>query len=351
MNNIDLISRLSSAFGPSGCEGEVTKIIEKEITPYADSVYTDTLGNLVAVYKGKSSDKKLLLSAHTDEVGFMVSEIEDTGMLRFSKLGGIDNSVLLGKRVTVGDGRVRGVISSTPFHLIEKDKRCDAPSDAALYIDIGANSKEEAAELVSLGDFATFESEFLELGAHKIKGKALDDRAGAFIMTELLRRLYTEGVRPDFDLVLAFTVREELGLSGAGVAAVREMPNAAIVLETTAIADLSDTPEHKRVAEQGEGAVISALDRSSIYPRDAVEYALDCAKRHGIPAQIKKFISGGNDAAHIGKALDGIRVLAMSLPTRYLHSPACVVDKRDICSMLDHIYAIITDPKTKEVLL
>ncbi len=351
MNNLELLSRLSCAFGPSGCESEVTKTIEKEITPYADSVYTDTLGNLVAVYKGKSSDKKLLLAAHTDEVGFMVSEIEDTGMLRFLKLGGIDNSVLLGKRVTVGDGRVRGVISSTPFHLIEKDKRCDVPSDAALYIDIGANSEIEAAQLVSLGDFATFESEFLELGAHKIKGKALDDRAGAFIMTELLRRLYTEGVRPDFDLVLAFTVREELGYSGAGVVAAREKPNAAIVLETTAIADLCGTPEHKRVAEQGGGAVISALDRSSIYPRDAVEYALDCAKRHGIPAQIKKFISGGNDAAHIGKTLDGIKVLAMSLPTRYLHSPACVVDKHDISSMLDHVYCIITDPKTKEALL
>ena len=122
-------------------------------------------------------------------------------------------------------------------------------------------------------------------------------------------------------------------------------------METTAIADIFGTPEHKRVAEQGGGAVISALDRSSIYPREAVEYALDCAKRHGIPAQIKKFISGGNDAAHIGKTLDGIKVLAMSLPTRYLHSPACVVDKRDISSMLDHVYCIITDPKTKEALL
>ncbi len=351
MKNIELLCDLSLAFGPSGCEREVTKIIEKEITPYADSVYTDVLGNLVATYRGVSGDKKLMLSAHADEVGFMISEIEDSGMLRFSCVGGIDNSVLLGKRVLIGDMRVRGVISSTPFHLTEKDKRYDVPSDSSLYIDIGADSRRSAEGCVSLGDFAVFDSPFYELGDYKIKGKALDDRAGAFVAIELLRRLYNEGVRPDFDLVFAFTVREELGYSGALAVADREKPDMAIVLETTAIADLSDVPQHKRVAEQGEGAVISVLDRSSIYPRDAVEYAMSSAERYKIKAQLKKFISGGNDAAHIGKSLDGVKVLAMSLPTRYLHSPACVVDKRDIDSMLEHLFRIVTDSETREALL
>lgn len=353
-DDMRLLRELSLAFAPSGCETEAVKIIEREISSFVDKISTDNLGNLTAVISSGNGDgKKLMISSHTDEVGFMISEIEDSGILRFSSLGGIDESVLLGKKVKIGDNRIGGIISSTPYHLIKKSGRLRKPDADSLYIDIGADSKEDAEALVSIGDFATFESDFYEMGPYKIKGKALDDRIGNFIMIKIIKRIrkeIDEGRRPLFNIYFSFSVREELGYSGAFTAANSIAPDMAIVLETTAVADVFGAQEHLCVAKLGDGGVISPLDRGTIYPKKCVDFALDTARKNGIPAQIKKFISGGNDASHISRSVGGVPVIALSAPTRYLHSPACVADTRDIVSMQDLVYAMINSDNITEVM-
>ena len=216
-----------------------------------------------------------------------------------------------------------------------------------MYVDIGATSREDAESVLSRGDSGTFDSEFVIFGENDAyaKCKALDDRLGCVVMIETLRRIKKEGIELPFDLVCAFTVREEIGISGATAAAHRFRPDYAIVLETTAIADLPDVPKNSRVSEVGNGGVVSLMDRSTIYNRDFVDGAMKIAEENGIPAQIKRYVSGGNDAGHIHKTADGTRCLAISAPTRYLHSASCVIAIRDFESIKSHVYAILTSYK------
>ncbi len=351
-NSIELIKRLSLAFGPSGMEDEVRKIIYEEISPYAKDIRRDALGNLIAhLPSDKEGAPTLMLSAHMDEVGFMISHIEDSGMLRFAEVGGMDESVLAGRRVTLlghDERKINGVIASKPIHLQSKDERERAVPMDKLYIDVGANSKEDAERMVEIGDCGVFCSELVRFGdgGNRIKCKALDDRMGCAILIEVLRRVVSEAISPDCNLAFAFTTREETGLSGATVAANSINPDYAIILETTAVADLPDVEEKNQVAHLGEGGALSILDRSTVYERDFLSFAL--SYKNEIPMQIKQYVSGGNDAAHIKKTADGCRVLALSAPTRYLHSASCVLDIRDCDAMEELVYRIIRDFKMLE---
>ena len=336
---IELIKALCSRFGPSGCETEVADFIKEEIKECCDSLCEDRLGNLIArISCGKTQPRKLMLSAHMDEVGFMINEITDDGYLKFEPVGGIDKSVLCGKKVVVGDEnkKLNGIITSVAIHHKKKEDRLKITPITSMYIDIGLSSKEEVLEHLDIGAYGTFDSEFFTFGSNgcKIKGKAIDDRLGCAVMIEAMRKLYPLRHQLYADLYFCFTVREEIGISGARVAAQTIAPDYAIVLETTAIADIETTPENLRVAKQGEGGAISLMDRSTIYDRELIDIALETAKEANIPVQIKKYVSGGNDAAHIHKSGIGVRTLALSAPTRYLHSPACVADTRDYFSML-----------------
>ncbi len=343
---IELIRELCLAFGPTGCEGEVRKKIEEQIEGLADKSATDTLGNLYAVIYGKGEDrKKIMISAHMDEVGFMVTGIDDSGYIKFSNLGGIDRRVYYGKQVTLGneDKRINGVISAKAIHHKNRDERFKATKPEDMYIDIGAVDAEEAGKYLEIGDFATFNSDFVVFGEGDklIKSKALDDRAGCAAMIEIMRRLKEEKTELPYDVYFCFTVREEVGLSGARVAAQRIRPDYAIILETTAIADIADVPAEKRVADVGEGGVLSLMDRSTIYNTDFVNYALDTAKKNGIKAQVKRYVSGGNDAGHIHKSTVGVKCLALSMATRYLHSPACVASIEDYGSVKELVYMML----------
>ena len=261
-------------------------------------------------------------------------------------LGGIDSRVLCGRKVTFRgkEGDVSGVIASKAIHHQSAEERKNATKANDMYVDIGATSREDAESVLSRGDSGTFDSEFVIFGENDAyaKCKALDDRLGCVVMIETLRRIKKEGIELPFDLVCAFTVREEIGISGATAAAHRFRPDYAIVLETTAIADLPDVPKNSRVSEVGNGGVVSLMDRSTIYNRDFVDGAMKIAEENGIPAQIKRYVSGGNDAGHIHKTADGTRCLAISAPTRYLHSASCVIAIRDFESIKSHVYAILT---------
>ena len=340
---VELIKKLALAFGPTSCEGEVSDIIRAELADCGAELSLDRMGNLTAHLAGPAGAPRVMLSAHTDEVGFMITEIEDDGYLRFATLGGIDPAVLCGRRVTLGDElrRVSGVIAAKGIHVQSADERKKLPKLEDLYIDIGTNSREETEALLSRGDFGTFRTDFLTLGKDNayIASKALDDRLGCAVLIEVLRAVAKKEL--PLDLWFCFTVREEIGKSGAEVTANRIRPDVAIVLETTAIADLAEVEPAFRVAEVGSGGVLSLLDRSTIYDRALVDFALATAKKNGIPVQVKRYVSGGNDAGHIHKSGTGVRCLALSAPTRYLHAPVSLASVRDFEAMQQLLVAML----------
>lgn len=344
---IELIERLARCFGPTSCEGEVATAIREELVGLPVVLHEDRMGNLVAHLQGPSDAPRMMLSAHMDEVGFMITEIDEDGFLRFDTLGGIDTRVLCGRSVMLGDEskRVPGVIAAKGIHLQDADERKKMPSVGDMYIDIGARDREDAERMVALGDFGVFDTPFLRFGkdGSYIRCKALDDRMGCALLIEILRAVADKQL--PLDLYFCFTVREEIGKSGALVTANRISPDVAIVLETTAIADLPSVKAAKRVAKVGEGGVLSLADRSTIYDKELIAFALETAKAHGIPVQIKQYVSGGNDAAHIQRSGRGTRCLALSAATRYLHAPVSVAAVRDFETMRDLVIAMLNDWK------
>ena len=342
---IELIKALSLAFGPTGCEGAVAELIKEEIKELPVSLSYDRMGNLVAHLQGPSGAPRVLLSAHMDEVGFMVTEIEKKGFLRFSPLGGIDPRVMVGRAVVLGDEdkRVNGVIAAKGIHFQNAEERTKMPELKDMYIDIGVADKEAAEQLVALGDFGTFDTPFMQLGekGEYLSGKALDDRLGCAVLIELLRRAAKQSL--PLDLFFAFTVREEIGLSGATVVANRIAPDIAFILEATAMADLPDVPAARRVADMGNGGVLSLLDNATIYDRDFIDRALEIGRRRSIPVQVKRFVSGGNDAKNVQRTGKGVRCMALSAPTRYLHAPVTVAKSSDVEAMIALLEAMLCE--------
>lgn len=346
-NSVELIKKLALAFGPSGCEGDVAEIIRGEIEGVTDEITLDRMGNLIARMRFGDvlapDRKRVMVSAHMDEVGFMINEVKSNGYLGFGTVGGIDAGVLAGRRVTVRgeSGDILGVIASKAIHHKDKDERKKPLKADKLYIDIGVKSKEEALSLVDVGDFAVYDSEFYEFGDGLVKSKALDDRMGCAAMIEAMRMLREQPPSVNTDVYFCFTVREEIGLSGAQTAAFSVRPDVAIVLETTAVADVLDVPYARRVGDLRGGVAISVMDRATVYDKSLITTALQVAKDKSIAAQLKRFVSGGNDAGHIHKTADGVRVLAISVPTRYLHSPSCVSAMCDYYSQRDLLTELI----------
>ncbi|MCQ2353751.1 MAG: M20/M25/M40 family metallo-hydrolase [Clostridia bacterium] len=350
LSGIKLLRDLCLTFGPTGCEEAVADEICRQLEGTTDAEITRVrCGNVYAVLHGETKNgetaKKVMLSAHTDEVGFIINEIDSDGYLKFSCEGGIDPRVLCGRHVTFRgkDGDVAGVIASKAIHHQTADERKTATKVKDMYVDIGAKNKEDAEKYVAVGVWGTFDSDFVVFGENDryMKGKAIDDRLGCAVIIETLRRLKAEGKRLPFDLYCAFTVREEIGRSGAQIAAQTFEPDYAIVLESTAIADLPDVPANSRVAKVGDGGVISLADRSTVYDREFVDGTMKIAAQKNIPAQIKRYVSGGNDAGHIHKAARGTKTLAVSAPTRYLHSASCVAAAADFDSIRELIYAVL----------
>lgn len=331
---LSLIEKLSCLNGTSGDEKEVSDFIIKNL-PSDVSYRVDNIGNVIVEKKGrKTPAKKLMLAAHTDEVGFIVTYITDDGYLKFSPVGGISPSVVFGRQVRFRNGTL-GVIASKPIHLLSRDEREAQPKIENLYIDIGADSKEQALEAVKPGDCAYFVSEFLEMGNGFVKGKALDDRAGCAILLELMKK------ELPYDCTFVFTVQEEIGTRGAACAAYNVKPDFAIVVETTTACDIAGVGGEKQVCKLGDGAVVSYMDRSTIYDREIYNLAFDIARKNDIKIQTKTAVAGGNDSGAIHKAVGGVRTCAVSLPCRYLHSPSCMIKKDDISSATELIEKLI----------
>lgn len=337
MIDYTLLRKLCTCDGISGDEETVRNIIIDEIKSYADEIRTDNLGNLIVFKKGKNrAENKLMLSAHMDEVGLMITDITSDGYLKFDEVGGIDKRILLGKQVTVGAEKINGVIGIKPVHLTNGDEATAIPKLSEMYIDIGAESLENALEYVSIGDSINFISDF-EYNQHTIKSKALDDRFGCFVLINLIKS------QLEYDMHFVFAVQEEVGLRGAKTATYAVDPQFAIVVETTTSADLPEVDPSKQVCNLDKGAVISVMDRRTIYDKQLVKSAFELADKIGVKAQYKRAIAGGNDAGVIHQSRAGVRTLAVSLPCRYLHAPSCVVSVDDCNSMLTLVSRLAED--------
>ena len=306
--------------GASGDEARVREFIKANIR--ADEVFTDNLGNLIAFKKGRKTKHKIMFAAHMDEVGFMITDIDEDGFLSFDAVGGINPAVALGRGMTLESGA--GVIGTKAIHQQSADERKKIPDFGELYIDIGASSREEAEKLAPRGSYAYFDADFFEFGDGFVKGKAIDDRAGCLIMMDMING------EPEYDAWYAFTVQEEVGTRGAKAAAFTVAPDIAIVLETTTACDIAGTSGAKRVCELGKGAVVSYMDRGTVYDRKLYSLAFETAKANNIPVQTKTLVAGGNDSGAIHVSAGGVCTCAISVPCRYLHSPSCVIKLSDL---------------------
>lgn len=310
--------------GTSGDEVLVRDYIINEIKEYS-TYEVDNLGSVIAYKKGKKKpNKTVCINAHMDEVGFIITGITSDGYLRFAPVGGIDTKVCLDRAVTVGENRINGVIADKAYHLLEDSEKDKAPSFDKLLIDIGAKSETEAQSVVSLGDFAYFDSDYTELGNGYIKAKALDDRIGCMLMIELIKS------ELEYDTVFCFNIQEEVGLRGSKCTSFAVGADISIVLEATTAGDLDGVTGADRVCVLGNGGVVSFMDNRTIYDRELYKLAMNTASENNIPVQTKTAVAGGNDAGSIQTSGKGAKVMALSLPCRYIHSPSSVVKESDI---------------------
>lgn len=338
---LELLKKLSLAFGPTGYEKPVREMIIEELKPFSHQFedYIDKIGAYI-VHIPAEDKPKLMISAHMDEVGFMVTEICDNGRLRFGNVGGIDPLVMFSKRV-VSENRIKGAIISKPIHLQSAEERKAVTKASDMYIDIGCDTKEEAEKLIQLGDLFTFISDFKEFGDGFIKGKALDDRLGCAIMCQAIKEICQNSYTLNYDLYFAFTTREEVGYSGAFLASEQIKPDYAFVIESTAVGDIHGTPNEKLVAKLGDGGAISFADKGTIYDKEFITEIMNMCKSKDIKYQIKQYVSGGNDAGNIQRSAFGTRVAVMSAPSRYIHSASNVIHKNDFESIYQALIALI----------
>jgi endoglucanase len=318
---IDLLKRLCLIDGTSGDEANIREFIISEIKDFCE-YKTDNLGNIICFKKGKKTPtRKVMLDAHMDEVGLIITSVTENGFLKFSTVGGIDASALMFRKVKIGSD-VLGVIGGKPCHLLGADARKKLPKENELFIDIGATSKADALSRVNLGDSAIIQSEFEILGKN-IKSKALDDRIGCAVLISLLKEDH------EYDFYATFTTGEEVGLRGAKTATYAVNPDCAIVLEATTAADIAGVEDSKTVCKLGQGVAVSFMDKATVYDKSFFNAALNS----GIDAQVKSAVAGGNNSGSVHLSREGVRTIALSVPCRYIHTSGSVANRNDIESL------------------
>ncbi|MDO9533823.1 MAG: M42 family metallopeptidase [Bacillota bacterium] len=319
-----LIEELSRIPGVSGDETRVRNFIKEKLSAWGIKNETDSMGNLYAFKEGgkKNEEQGIMLVAHMDEVGLMVSSIEKSGHLRFYKVGGIYENTLVAKPVRIGPRDVYGVIGAKAIHLQKKDERKKALEVDKLYIDIGAKNREDAEKVVKIGDYATFYSEAVVSG-DLLKGKALDDRAGCAALLEILQRDYP------FSFTVVFSVQEEVGLRGARVAAYRLNPRVALVLETTGAADLPGVKEQDYSVSLGLGPALTIRDGSAVAHPRVLDRLISVAEEQKRPYQFRSFMGSFTDAGVISLSQSGVATGVISTPCRYIHSPVSLLNMQD----------------------
>ncbi len=329
----EMIRRFTEAYGPSGNE-LVRDIITEEIKDYADEIRVDALGNLIAIKRptGNDSGKTIMVDAHMDEIGLVITHIDEKGFLRFTNVGGISPSVTMGQRVIFANGTI-GVIG------IEV-KDVEGPKDIKLekmFIDIGASSREEARELVEVGDICTYHRP-LEMAKDRLIAKAMDDRIGCVAIAQTLKELK----ETPHTIAFVFAAQEEVGLRGATTAAYQINPDFAIAVDITVT---SDTPKgHTMEIDLGKGTAIKIKDRSMITQPKVKDMLIKTAKENNIPYQLEVLEFGGTDAGAINLSRGGVPAGVLSIPCRYAHTPNEMVDLRDVQATIDLLKIVLSQP-------
>lgn len=323
------LEKLSNACGVSGRENEVKELMIRLMTPYADEIFTDKLENVIAIRKGKEKSAKIMLAAHMDEVGLMVKTITKDGFLQFAKMGGIDDRVLPAQRVNVLSRKTTfpGIIGSKPPHIQKEDERKKVIASDELFIDVGAESKEDALSMgIAVGDPVSFDVEYTPVGKDVVIGKAFDNRAGCVTMVEALKLLE----HADVTVYAVGTVQEELGLRGAGAAAFNVDPDLAIALDVTIAGDVPGVREYDTSVKMGKGPALTISDSGLVTHPKVLRWLLDSAEGEKISYQIETGLMGSTDAARINLTRKGIPCGNISVPTRYIHSPVAMLSLKDI---------------------
>jgi endoglucanase len=325
----ELIKRLTEPYGPSGREEQIREIIRAEVESFADEIRVDTMGNLIARKKGTGQGKKVMLAAHMDEIGLIISHVDQEGFLRAQKIGGVQTMTLAGGRVQFADGTI-GVIAPEKRPEFRKD-----PDLSKLYIDIGATSRAGAAD--RLGQVVGFVRPFVDLG-QRVVAKAMDDRIGCAVLVETMRRLKSS----PHDLYFVFTVQEEVGLRGAQTGAFGVDPDIGIAVDVTIAAD---TPEaYKMAMKLGQGPCIKVKDGRMLAHPGLKDYFIETAEANGIPYQLEVMAWGSTDAAAMQLSRGGVKAGCVSIACRYVHSPSEMVDIDDVENAVRLLLAVLAGP-------
>lgn len=338
--NIPLLKEICEIAGAPGYEQRIRELVIREITPLVDEVRTNNLGNVYAIKKGKA-DKKVMIGAHMDEIGFIVTHIDDRGFVRFHTLGGFDPKTLTAQRVIIhGKEDLMGVMGSKPIHVMSAEEKNKNPKTTDYFIDLGM-PKEKVEELVKVGDPITRYSELMEMG-DCVNCKSIDNRVSVFILIETLKNLKDQKV--PYDIFGVFTVQEEVGLRGANVSAMDIQPDFGFGLDTTIAYDLPGAKPHEEITKLGEGTGIKIMDASVISDYRMVNYMKEVADKHKIKWQPEILTAGGTDTAGIQRMNEGGAISgAISIPTRHLHQVIEMANKEDISASIDLLEKCLMD--------
>jgi len=328
---------LSVINGTSGDESRVRSFIKQQIQGKVDEVWEDRLGNLIALKKGTKANRKILFAAHMDEVGFMVTNIDEDGTLCFAPVGSVETQVVIGKQVKVNDS-IPGVIGFKPIHLQEKDQLLRPPKFEELRIYIGAKNKEEALRIVKIGDYVNFVTEYRENG-RRASGKAFDDRVGCSVLMDIIDMQQ----RYENDVYFAFVVQEEVGLRGSAVVVEQVRPDVAIVIEGTIAGDDPGLEKDRWSTHLGEGPAVTFMHSGYVVNQKVFQAILSVAEKHGIPYQFRRRTQGSTDAGRLVRTGPGTASGVISVPTRYIHSPVCMIDLEDYANTVRLIEKILEE--------
>ncbi|MGB9719974.1 MAG: M42 family metallopeptidase [bacterium] len=326
-----MLKELCEIEGVSGDEDRIRSFIKENIYNYVDELTEDAYGNLI-VRKGKPKKTKVLLAAHMDEVGMMITGIERNGLLKFKTIG-LRTQSILAKRIVIGEKRIPGVIGHKPIHLTQSAERNIIPEVKELFIDIGANSREETEKLIQIGELATFDTKFRKEG-DLIYGKAFDNRIGCYILIELIKNT-------DLNAYYAFTVQEEVGLRGARIVGFRINPDVAIAVDTTGSNEFPEKKDAPAYPILGKGPVLTIADATIICDKNLLGIFEKTAQKNNIRYQYKQPMIGGTDAGAIHLTREGIPSAVLSAPARYIHSPLSIASTKDIKNSTKLLYLTV----------
>ena len=323
------LEKLSNAQGVAGREDEARDLMVKLLKPYADEVTVDRMENVVAVKKGKKNGLKVMLAAHMDEVGLMVKNVTKEGFVQFTKMGGIDDRILLAQKVNVltGKASLPGIIGAKPPHIQKEEERKKIVAYDEMFIDVGAENREDTKRMgVKVGDPIAFDPYYAKVGKDAVMGKAFDDRSGCAVMIETLKQLG----ETDCSVYAVGTVQEEVGLRGAVTAAFGVDPDVGIALDVTIAGDVPGVREFDTTVKMGKGPALSVSDSGLITHPKVLRWLIETATENKIEYQMETGLMGTTDAARMALTRGGVPSGTISIPARYIHSPIGMVSLKDL---------------------